>query len=318
MDLRTFLIHAKEPDFFFEQSLIYFLNPSYHLLFFSLLMQSIKKTLKEKYTIIDIQQIDLEQFKAQISVQFLGQRHFYWCGNINQLEAKKQKNFVTVIQNYKGPHVIGFFSEKAVHGQQKNELSVELPKELTNEDIKVLYEYFFPLLKALPDQSIMTIIKRTGSLDLEVWCLLFHYISLLSSAQINNFIAEWFDKLVISDKSLFMLSTYLFARKSKSFLELWHAVESDYPMQFWLSFWSDQLFRATCFIRCAQNNKFLDAKKIAYRLPFTFIKKDWRNFSPRTLTDAHHFLYQYDYSIKNGGDEVWLDLFYQKFFNKKM
>lgn len=316
MDLRTFLDQAQEPDFFFAQSVINFSGPSYSLLFFSLLMRRIKELLQEKYAVIDIQQTDLEQFKAQASVPFLGQQRFYWCGNAHALEAKKVKDLLAFISTYNGPHIIGLFSEKAPTGRQKKgHCLVELPTELNKEYIRDLYAYLFPFRSQLSDSSLTAIFKRSGTLDLEVACLLMHYLSLLSSTQVNHFIDEWFDKILVPDKSLFMLSTYLFAQKSKLFFELWRAVEYDYPIQFWLSFWSDQLFRATCFIKLAQKNKFLEAKKIAYRLPFTFIKKDWRNFSPKTLTGAHNFLYQFDYSIKNGGDEVWLDLFYQKFFN---
>ena len=318
MDLRTFLTQATEAEFFFQQSVIHFSGPSYPLLFFSALMHRIKEVVSERYTLIALQQLDLEQLKAQLSVQFLGQTHLYWCGDITTLETKKLKDFLALVQDYKGPHVIGFFYEKEKIGRQrKGQCQITLPSELNKAFVVQLYSYLFPFRNQLPDSNLTALFKRSGSLDLESACLLMHYLSLLSGAHINYFIDEWLDKVLVPNRSLFMLSTYLFAQKAKPFFELWQAIEHEYPIQFWVSFWSDQLFRATCFIKLAQKNKFLEAKKIAYRLPFTFIKKDWRSFSPKTLTCAHNFLYQLDYRLKNGSSDIWLELFYQKFFLKK-
>ena len=315
MDLRTFLTQATESEFFFQQSVIRFSGPSYPLLFFSVLMRRIKEVLSKRYTLVDLQQLDLEQLKAQLSVQFLGQTHLYWCGDITTLETKKLKDLFAFVQTYKGPHVVGFFYAKENIGpQKKGQCTIELPSELSKEFVTQLYAYLFPFSNQLPDRNLTVLFKRSGLLDLESACLLMHYLSLLSSTHMNHFIDEWLDKVLVPDRSLFMLSTYLFAQKGKQFFELWQAIEHEYPIQFWVSFWSDQLFRASCFIRLAQKNKFLEAKKIAYRLPFTFIKKDWRSFSPKTLTQSHNFLYQLDYRLKNVSSDIWLELFYQRFF----
>ena len=63
-----------------------------------------------------------------------------------------------------------------------------------------------------------------------------------------------------------------------------------------------------------QKNDSFDAKRISYRLPFSFINGGWKKINSEELKNAHHFIYNLDYNIKNGAGTYGLELLYSKFF----
>ena len=107
------------------------------------------------------------------------------------------------------------------------------------------------------------------------------------------------DRIVAPDYSLFMLSTFFFGKKKKSFFALWLGVKDLYPEAFWTSYWSEQIFRAYGYSQYAKRQDFTKAKKIGYRLPFSFIQKDWRSVEQSALVKAHQSIYSADWHAKN-------------------
>ncbi|MEX0940055.1 MAG: hypothetical protein WDZ41_01715 [Candidatus Babeliales bacterium] len=315
MDLQIFLSKASNRSFFYDSSVIIFSGTSYPLLFCSLLQQKIRNITENNYCIIDLEQMDIEQFCAQVSMPFLGSTFIYWCGNIGSLDQNKIKIFLNFLSNYNGPHVICFFYEKTTEKMKKTWLAVELPAQIDQNLFYILYRFLLPNFSENKKNVLAILFEKQSSISLEVACLLMHYFSFLNKNTADYFMRHWFCKIVIPDKSLFTLSTYFFAKKSSAFLNTWQVLSTEYPAMFWLSFWSDQLFKAAHFVKLARKNDFLSAKKIAYRLPFPFIKKDWQLYQAVELMHAHHFLYDLDYHIKNGGSEIYLDLFYAQFFS---
>jgi hypothetical protein len=315
MNVLNFIHLATNKEFFRKRPIICFTGTSYPLLFFALLRQRIGNLMQGCIKSINLHDNELETIKAQVSMPFLGSMLIYWLGTIDTLDAKKKKEFLSYIKSYIGPHSLCFFSEhidEVNHNKAFN--LIELSSTVDQKQFIALYTYFFPLVKTENVSMCSALFKQHNSLSLDTACLLMHYCSVMSRSQVGIFIKEWFDKILVPEKSLFSLSTSLFAKNSEAFFRLWHQVSQDYPTQFWVSFWSDQLFRATCFVKFARAQKFVPAKKIAYRLPFSFIKKDWHNYTSTELTEAHHVLYRLDCTIKNGGADVWLDIFYQRFF----
>lgn len=292
-----------------------FTGSDYPVLFFSLLKQQWAPRLQGNIRSIDGESIDFEQFKSELSVAFLATSLVYWCGNISAFDAKLQKKFLAFAQQYQGPHKLVFFIEKVpAELKKRTDVSVlELSAELTKEHWHEIAQLFFEKTP-INSQVIDSLVKKVGAVSLDTICLLLHYATLLSRASVGPFIEQWLPMILNAEKSLFTLSAHFFAQKSKEFFALWYELKDTYPPQFWISYWSEQLFRATFFVKYAKAQNFLEAKKIAYRLPFTFIKKDWKSFSTKHLIMAHDFLYDIDYQLKNGGQPFALELFYSRFF----
>jgi DNA polymerase III delta subunit len=125
-----------------------------------------------------------------------------------------------------------------------------------------------------------------------------------------QFSRDWLPDMIVPELSLFSLSQALFDRKPSSFFKLWKQFSQKYSVPFWITFWSEQLWRAYCYVRLQKNGKEAEAKKIGYRLPFSFLNRSWRNYTLEELKTYHHLLYEIDYQVKNGGSAYALDLFY--------
>jgi hypothetical protein len=152
---------------------------------------------------------------------------------------------------------------------------------------------------------------RTVSLDTSI--LLIEYARLLGrNSQI--FFQQWLPHIVVPDVSLFSLSQALFDKNARQFFTQWQRVSALYSPPFWVSFWSEQLWRACCYIYLQKNGKKDEAKKMCYRLPFSFIETTWRHYTIDELRYAHQLLYDIDYHLKQGGSEHGLELLYARFF----
>jgi hypothetical protein len=123
--------------------------------------------------------------------------------------------------------------------------------------------------------------------------------------------------VVAPAQSMFNLSTYLFQKNGDKFFELWKRIAESYSAPFWVAFWSEQLWRASMFVTLNKQRKYNDARKIAFRLPFSFINRDWHNYSADELAAAHDFIYRLDGRLKNGGSDIGLDLFYAQFLSNQ-
>ena len=63
-----------------------------------------------------------------------------------------------------------------------------------------------------------------------------------------------------------------------------------------------------------KNNNNTAARTVSFRLPFSFLKKDWRMITGTQLQRAHEEIYNLDHAFKNSGSFDMLDLFYLTFF----
>ena len=63
-----------------------------------------------------------------------------------------------------------------------------------------------------------------------------------------------------------------------------------------------------------QKRDVVQAKKMSFKLPFSFIQSDWKRANLQELKQAHQFLCTVDYNLKTGGGDYGLELMYEKFF----
>ena len=103
-----------------------------------------------------------------------------------------------------------------------------------------------------------------------------HYAKVLG-ANTDYFISAWLEKIITPERSLFTLSTYFFAKKAQLFFAEWKNIFGQYSEQFWIAFWSEQLWRAHHYVDYSKAKQFALAKKIGYRLPFTFMQRIGNN-----------------------------------------
>ncbi len=287
-----------------------FVGKKYPALFFYHLKQVYKKN---EYI---IQSLDCENivhdlsYKSHLEMSFLGTNYFYWLTDFIGLDAKQQLNLQSYFEQYEGPHTLHFFTDKPLIAKIH---AVELPNDIDLELYIQLFSLFFPeYATKAKSQVVLSFFRKYKFLSLENACLLMNYALVLGS-KIDGDVAELFDALMVPEKSLFTLSSYFFAKQDREFFKLWHAIKDDYGDVFWTTYWSEQLFRAYCFVELMQKKDFAQAKKSAFRLPFSFVQKDWRSVNLIELKNAHDQITTIDWNIKNGISS-YFEHFFLNFF----
>lgn len=294
-------------------AVILFSAKEFYPLLFSSLFTYIRSSFGFFPKKIMFQEVSFVEIQAQLETTFLGQKEFLWLGNISEIEEfffKKQ--IFSVCKTYKGPHVLLGFISSEDKDNFKNQPIIDLD-ELSTQEKNMFFSEIF-------SQNIVTraqdFLKNFPKASFDQIIIIFYYTAVLSKNTHNQFKQEWLSKIVALESSLFELAQYFFARKSEQFWNIWHKVKEDYAAPFWTAFWSEQLWRAYYVIDLYKQNRIVEAKQLSFKLPFSFLQKDWKHISLNELTKAHDFLYQGDYSSKNGSSDYFLEVFYASFLTK--
>ncbi|MBA3954019.1 hypothetical protein H0X48_01750 [Candidatus Dependentiae bacterium] len=262
---------------------------------------------------LDLDTVPLEQAQAQLQMSFLGTKHFYVLKNIQALEIATKKKWLSFIKNYKGPHTIALFDATADFVASSDCLVIDIPEKVTLEEYRRLVAVLYPKDHvASIAETVVKLFEKQTTIVVDTACILIAYQNMLGTSA-DQFLQQIITKVIPADKSFFTLSGLLFARQRKDFFSSLVNFK-DYPDEFWTVFWSDQLWQATLFVAKAQETSVQEAKQLGFKLPFSFINKDWRLYTPELLAQAHQFLYSLDYRLKNGGGDYGLELWYHKFF----
>lgn len=258
-------------------------------------------------------QEDLAVVTGKLQTTFLGQTCVYWIFGIELLPPSGAKQLLQYLALYEGPHtLILMLDEQQAKQFAKKSTHIAIPAALVGKQLEKCIELLYPgQAQALRSKLQASTLSRE-QYTLDMITMLLSYVRLIGGS-IDEFANDWYPKLVANDSSLFTLSTYLFAQQKREFFQLWHALQHDYPAQFWIAFFSEQLLKAYGYILYTRQNNHIAAKKIGYRLPFAFMRTDWKRYTPAKLVQFHDALYRMDFHIKNGGTEQF-DLFFAQFF----
>ena len=314
MKMRTFIQLCDKSELH-TKSLIVMTGKEYPVLFFATLLERLRKISQPIPTTLSFLDTDFAALQAQLSTTFLGQKNVLWCGNLSSLDISTKKKMLAFLPSYKGPHtLITFITTK------------DLPKDLDKQNILNIddslslaeREQLIPLLfGSLQWKQIFELTNESyKSMSLDTLVLLGQY-RLVLGKNVQPFMKSWFENLVATDESLFTLTQWFFARKPQHFWRTWHAIKDNYVPVFWTTFWSEQIWRAHYVISLRKQQELGQAKQMAYRLPFSFLQRDWKNVSESELQNAHNFLYDADFKIKNGASDLFLDVFFNNFFSKQ-
>jgi len=287
-------------------------SAGYPLLFFSRAIRHLKTSQTMQIQAINCIGTNRQQVIGQLETSFLGATTLYWLRDLSALNAREQTFWYEYCARYAGPNGIWFFAQG---NKQKYIYSatISIPEVIDKSLFIALSSFFDIALSVRNKQFIIQLFKERSTFDLDTACLLLEYMQLVG---VDNkaFFTNTLSSLAPSDESLFALSTAFLAKKSASFYPQWQQLGSQYSEQFWCSFFSDLLWRGAQYIRLARENDMIAARKIAYRLPFSFIKYDWRKLSQQEMVAAHAFIYDADFRFKNSGGYAAFDLFFSTFF----
>lgn len=296
-----------------KPGVIVFQSSSYPLLFFALLRTLWLKKNSIKTDPVDFT-ADNNNLKALFATSFLGDSSTYWLGNLTALESSELSTWCNYLQQYTGPHNLIVFCEDSQKFITTDWLTLHaIPATISLQQ----YTELAQLINLTPNATFAQhIFSRYPTITLDQACLLLQYQQVTGKSS-GQFFKDWLELLIPEKRSLFSLSQAFFAKQPKAFFQLLLKINTDYPIEFWVAYWSEQLWQAIIFIGYAQAGNILEGKKHVTRLPFSFTQKDWRLSTIQELTNAHEFLMHLDYLVKNGGADYGLEIFYAKFLSNQ-
>lgn len=258
---------------------------------------------------------DSSQFKQQIQAFSFGENYWYWLADAGELDKKSFDALCHIISHYTGPHSISFFIKKTDDVVlPKNGIIIELANLVAKDEALRIMHHLFPDQAGKIDALLSMLYKKSATYSLNMICLAMQYLIIAGKGR-DQFMREWFDRIVVPDASLFDLSSHFFGQRGKSFFEVWNRIADAYSDQFWTAFWSEQIWRATWYIYYMRNRDYSEARRVAFRLPFSFTKTDWNRYQIKTLKKAHEAIYRIELDLKQGADSGRLELFYSQFLS---
>ncbi|MCL4380300.1 hypothetical protein M1466_02310 [Candidatus Dependentiae bacterium] len=139
----------------------------------------------------------------------------------------------------------------------------------------------------------------------------------LLGGRVQEFIEQRLSALMPVQESLFDVSAALLARDARKFTQLYTAMLDSYPSHFWVTWWSEQLFKAHGYIVAKQQKNAAASAAISSRLPFSFLERDYRLVKQEQIRIALQELYWVDYWLKNGCGDERLTWWYCRWFGAK-
>lgn len=267
-----------------------------------LLVQRILLLFKKQGFIVYHSQSEQEIDSCLHTVSFVEQRVFYWMSDITGYEAARRDLLLKRAYGYQGVPWIGFFSSEPPEKKGFSGISVQFDDRLDQEQCCRLWQALWISDEAMPGwvgKLVAEIFLSRTTLATHEALILLDYATILQE-KTSDLLRPWLNDLINTDASLYTLASHFFAKNNVAFFAAWNSLKDQYVEQFWTTFWSEQLFRAYWFVYYQSPPQPVAAQKISVRLPFTFLKKDYKKYSLLELQRAHDDLYRIEWSLKNG------------------
>ena len=323
MQLKAALSKIQEDSLLSGLSVIMLSGHENPLMFLTTFYQRLRN-IEIEVTFLDTESFSFEDCKSQFEMSFLGMRRLYILKHFSSMDAEAKKKWHTYLERYEGPHVVLFFDcleavkkdkdesiKQKVLGERSTHLLIEIPGTIDIGLYKEIFSYFYPAVSINPN-FVTALFSAHSELTLDDACRCMSYQTVVGRHW-NSFFDSWISKLIVSETSLFLLSETFFAKNPKKFFKLWKGCKETYPVEFWIAYWSEQLWQAVQYIQRVRQFGIVEAKKNKHRLPFSFMNVDYKKHSQISLSQAHDLLYTLDYCLKNGADSAGLELWYHKF-----
>lgn len=263
---------------------------------------------------IDVSRINYSQVVSQLETSFLGMSLYYWLKGFDDIDSKYRSSLIEFLARYQGPHkIIIFISYAEITKLEKHHSIISLVNTVDTSLFTTILQFFKKKTAASIIKLVTQMMSDYNTIDLDQACMVMNYMHVMGRSDEST--QQLFEKILESDRSLFILSQHFFSKDFSAFYSLWSRFESEYPMTFWTTFWSEQLWRAYHAHYFLKQNNVALAKSIGFRLPFTFMQRDWKKVTLRELKNAHQSMYELDLAYKNNIEtQTGIDLFYSKFF----
>jgi len=253
---------------------------------------------------------------SQLETSFLGMGLTYWLRGFHEVDKKYRQMMLEYLSHYQGPHQIILFANQIdIKESSSKKIVINIPESVDPALFAALFVFFKKKNTPQIHKVIQYLCGMYSKISLDQACMIIEYLQVMGKYEDA---AQLFERILESEKSLFILSQHFFAKDSAAFFKLWSRFESEYPITFWCTYWSEQLWRAYHVRYFLDRQQSAQAKSIGYRLPFSYLQKDWKKTKLSELKNAHQFIYELDLAFKNNIEtESGIELFYSKFLQNQ-
>ncbi len=264
---------------------------------------------------IDLADVSLSQVLGQLQTSFLGMGLTYYVRNAHELDKKDRQAFFEYLSTYQGPHQILLAALNEDGIRLHKQCLIEIPEAINAVTLSALLAFYKKKNTPQIQKFIQTLCTSYTKITLDQSCMIISYMQVIGK---YDDCAQLLERILQSEQSLFTLSQYFFAKDASHFFNRWALIEAEYPMTFWCTYWSEQLWRAYYARYYLDHQQPQQAKSIGYRLPFSYLQKDWKKSSLSELKNAHQSIYELDLAYKNNIEtQAGIELFYTKFFQNQ-
>lgn len=235
----------------------------------------------------------------QLYQTFLGTQIHYWLVPSVPWQTKLKKELFDVLGKYVGPHAVTIVlspEDADYFIGNKRMRRVELPKLVAGSQLEALAAFlgYERAARILP-----SVAGLFHELSLDQACLLVrhaHYLPVKEETGIQRYLVH----LVPEASSLGVVSDLFLRREWPAFFTQWNRLVAEYSDMFWVAFFSDLVWRAYYVQRALVAKDLVQAKRMSFRLPASFITKTWRLSTGQELADLYEQLYFFDTRVKKG------------------
>jgi hypothetical protein len=266
-------------------------------------------------------QVMVPQFKDMSSVAgmvqqqqfFAGQTMLWFGASFYELPSKQHGEFSRACDGA-GPSISFVWVTPQLPPSLQTMDIVTLPDHLVFDDFVALASLVGVACTERRAAIIRALLKEHSKIRLDEGVLLLRYLELLPQRNTDEAVCA-LREVYFAYSSLFELAKWFFARNGNALFATWAQLEHEYTYPFWCTFWAEQVWRAYHVTILMRQQRFVDARRVATRLPFSFIQQHWRTVSLDELRHCHRFLYQADNKYKNGSQLAAFDHFYMKYLH---
>ncbi len=321
MNFNLFLQEASKPDFLAQSPNICFRSDDFSPLFFNHLLTNLEKNGYFPYPKLrlDLTAYDQKALLAALNQSILGSNSVFWLSNIAaEGIVKGKQNIITYLFSYQGPHHIMYFLPKDVKlTPGEKVVIIDVPYQVDFATAETILSFFYQKNQRKKCDALKRIFKQTKTLPLDTLCMLVHYTELMNSKN-GNELDSYLANITQTQPSLSLLSESFFSNNAADFFAVWSEVERTYPDMFWLAFWSEQFWKAYHVVSFLKKQDFINAKRMSFRLPYSFINIHWKKFSQQELSNFYQDMYLIDAKIKRGcSSNAAMSFFFCSYFFKK-
>jgi hypothetical protein len=284
------------------QSIIFCSVSSYESLFWNVVRQ---RFASQGYSceVVNAMRFTKAEFCAHITSSFLGMAQTlivisYHEGKLREFDRES----LSLLKSYQGPHRLLVMLSPSQARDCKHHNVIEMPSQIDRPLCSLV-------IACATGERASEAVPPCESFD---QACMFGIGSSLVGKQGISWLTE--NLMPESQGSLFLLVQHLLSREAQQFYQLWPQWKTQYPDEFWISFWGDRLWQAYLWITAQKNAALQGMTSSLKGLPFRFMKSDWRHIKVEQCTQALEYLYAGDYQLKNGCSITPFERMFHLFF----